>query len=98
MAGMLLRRPSATKTARGKAIDVETLNPETPGGKRNLEAFLTPPGRHYTISGLGAPEEENAINWHYIKLTQILVESCDHGFTRNRTHRTDWSGFRTDGN
>lgn len=65
-----------SKTARGKAINVEMLNPETPEGKKNLEAFLTPPGRHYTISGLGAPEEENAINWRTINLPlprRILV-------------------------
>jgi len=64
------------KTAKGRAIDVETLNPATPEGAKNLAAFLTPTGRHYTISGLGAPEEKNAINWRTINLPpgrRILV-------------------------
>jgi hypothetical protein len=65
-----------SKTARGKAIDVETLNPDTPDGAKALAAFLTPTGRHYTFSGLGAPEESNAINWRTINLPlwrRILV-------------------------
>jgi len=36
---------------------VESLNPDTAEGRQKLEAYLTPIGRHYTISGLGAPEE-----------------------------------------
>jgi hypothetical protein len=55
-----------SKTAKGRAIDLETLNPDTPEGAKNLTAFLTPTGRHYTFSGLGAPEEPNAINWRTI--------------------------------
>jgi len=62
------RRIFISKTAKGKAVDVETLNPATPEGAKNLQAFLTPTGRHYTISGLGAPEEPNAINWRTINL------------------------------
>jgi len=64
------------KTAKGKSVDIETLNPETAEGERNLQAFLTPAGRHYTFSGLGAPEERNAINWRTINLSwgrKILV-------------------------
>jgi len=55
-----------SKSARGKGTDVSTLDPRTPGGRRNLEAFLTPVNRHYTFSGLGAPEEPNAINWRQV--------------------------------
>jgi hypothetical protein len=69
-----------SKTAKGKTIDIVTLNPDTPQGAKNLEAFLTPTGRHYTFSGLGAPEEKNAINWRTINfplwrrvLVMILV-------------------------
>jgi hypothetical protein len=62
------RKIHISKTARGRAIDVESLNPDTPEGARNLEAFLTPTGRHYTISGLGAPDERNAINWRTLNL------------------------------
>jgi len=62
------RKIYISKTARGKAVDVETLNPGTPEGAKTLQAFLTPVGRHYTFSGLGAPEEPNAINWRTINL------------------------------
>jgi acetyltransferase-like isoleucine patch superfamily enzyme len=56
------------KTARGKGVDIATLNPATPEGVERLNAFLTPVQRHYTFSGLGAPEEPNAINWREICL------------------------------
>jgi acetyltransferase-like isoleucine patch superfamily enzyme len=62
------RKVFISKTAKGKAIDVVTLNPDTAEGARNLEAFLTPTGRHYTFSGLGAPEDRDAINWRTINL------------------------------
>lgn len=52
-----------SRTSKGKAIPVESLNPETPDGRKNLDSFLSRISRHYTISGLGAPEEKNAINW-----------------------------------
>ncbi|HEX9657512.1 MAG TPA: hypothetical protein VGB89_11440 [Bacteroidota bacterium] len=58
-----------SKTARGKAEDVFTLNPDTAEGRERLNAYLTPTARHYTISGLGAPEEKNAINWRSINLS-----------------------------
>jgi hypothetical protein len=74
------RKIYISKTARGKAIDIEALNPDTPDGAKALEAFLTPTGRHYTFSGLGAPEEPNAINWRTVNfplwrrvLVMILV-------------------------
>jgi acetyltransferase-like isoleucine patch superfamily enzyme len=57
-----------SKTSGGKRIDVETLNPDTPEGAKNLDAYMTPIGRHYTFSGLGAPEEKNAINWRTLNL------------------------------
>ena len=68
MARKRRRKVFISKTAKGRAIDVETLNPATPDGTRNLETFLTPTGRHYTFSGLGASEESNAINWRTINL------------------------------
>lgn len=52
-----------SKTARGQGVDVATLDPRTREGRERLAAFLTPIRRHYTVSGLGAPEEPNAINW-----------------------------------
>lgn len=70
------RKVFISKTAKGKATDVETLDPTTPEGAARLGSFLTPTGRHYTISGLGAPEEPNAINWRTINLPlgrRILV-------------------------
>jgi len=58
-----------SKTAKGKAIDMEKIDPDTPEGAKALNAFLTPVARHYTFSGLGAPEEHNAINWRKINLS-----------------------------
>ncbi|HTY02007.1 MAG TPA: hypothetical protein VMG09_18425 [Bacteroidota bacterium] len=57
-----------SKTARGKGIDVRELDPSTPEGRERLEKFLNPPARHYTISGLGSPEEPGAINWRVLNL------------------------------
>jgi acetyltransferase-like isoleucine patch superfamily enzyme len=65
-----------SKSARGKGTPVDTLDPDTLEGRRNLEAYLAPIGRHYTISGLGAPEEPNAVAWRTINLSigrRILV-------------------------
>ncbi len=65
-----------SKAARGRGTPVATLDPDTPEGRKNLEAYLTPICRHYTISGLGAPEEPNAISWRTINLSlgrRILV-------------------------
>jgi acetyltransferase-like isoleucine patch superfamily enzyme len=65
-----------SKAAHGKGTPVDTLNPDTPEGRKNLDAYLTPIGRHYTISGLGAPEEPNAISWRTLNLSlgrRILV-------------------------
>jgi len=57
-----------SKSSGGKRTDIETLNPDTQDGARNLDVYLNPIGRHYTFSGLGAPEEKNAINWRTVNL------------------------------
>ena len=57
-----------SKTSGGKGVDVQTLNPRTKEGQENLEKFFHPIRRHYTISGLGTPEEPNAINWRIVNL------------------------------
>ena len=57
-----------SKTSRGRTTPTESLNPDTPEGRRAFESYMTPVARHYTISGLGAPEERNAINWRAINL------------------------------
>ncbi len=57
------RTITISKTARGQGVPVEELDPSTPEGRQRLDAFLAGSARHYTISGLGAPEEKNAINW-----------------------------------
>jgi acetyltransferase-like isoleucine patch superfamily enzyme len=57
-----------SKSANGRTTPVESLNPDRPEARQKLDAYLTPIGRHYTISGLGAPEEGNAINWRTINL------------------------------
>lgn len=62
------RTITISKTARGRGVDVATLDPRTTEGRRRLEAFLTPVRRHYTCRGLGAPEEPNAIRWRSLNL------------------------------
>lgn len=62
------REITISKTSGGKGIDVNELNPKTNEGKKQLEKFLIPTRRHYTISGLGSPEEKNAINWRVLNL------------------------------
>jgi acetyltransferase-like isoleucine patch superfamily enzyme len=57
-----------SKTSGGKGTDVLTFNPKTDEGRTNLEKFFTPIRRHYTFSGLGSPEEPNAINWRILNL------------------------------
>src|SRR5512140_3251891 len=57
-----------SKTSNGKRTDIATLDPSTRDGAEKLTAYLTPVARHYTFSGLGAPEEEGAINWRTINL------------------------------
>jgi acetyltransferase-like isoleucine patch superfamily enzyme len=65
-----------SKSANGRTTPVESLNPDEPEGRKRLDAYLTPIGRHYTISGLGAPEEGNAVSWRTINLSlgrRVLV-------------------------
>ncbi len=57
-----------SKSAKGKGVDLATLDPATPEGRKKLDEYLTPVQRRYTFSGLGAPEEPNAINWRQINL------------------------------
>jgi acetyltransferase-like isoleucine patch superfamily enzyme len=70
------RTIAISKSGKGKGVDVSTLDPRTPEGKKSLDAYLTPIQRHYTFSGLGAPEEKNSINWRTVNLPRsrkILV-------------------------
>ncbi len=69
-----------SKSARGKRVPVEELDPDVSEGRKRLESYLTPTARHYTISGLGAPEDRNSVNWRSVNLPlyrriflQILV-------------------------
>ncbi|HEX9007369.1 MAG TPA: hypothetical protein VF889_08735 [Bacteroidota bacterium] len=57
-----------SKSARGKGVNVRELDPATHEGKARLGRFLTPPARHYTLYGLGAPEEPHAVNWRVVNL------------------------------
>jgi acetyltransferase-like isoleucine patch superfamily enzyme len=57
------RTITISKTSRGQGVPVAELDPSTPEGRQRLDAFLAGTARHYTISGLGAPEEKNAIDW-----------------------------------
>jgi acetyltransferase-like isoleucine patch superfamily enzyme len=57
-----------SKSANGRTTPVQSLDPDEPEGRKRLDAYLTPVGRHYTISGLGAPEERNAVSWRTINL------------------------------
>ena len=70
------RSINISKTSGGKGVDVTTLDPQTPAGQENLQKFLTPIKRHYTISGLGGPEEADSVNWRKVNLPlrrRILV-------------------------
>jgi len=60
------RTISISKTSRGRGVPVDKLDPDTPEGRAELERFFARPARHYTISGLGAPEEPDAINWRLL--------------------------------
>ena len=73
------RTITISKTAKGKGLDIATLDPDSPEGLARLTAYLTPVQRHYTFSGLGAPEEANAINWRQVNLpffrrVRVLVD------------------------
>jgi acetyltransferase-like isoleucine patch superfamily enzyme len=65
-----------SKTAKGRGVDVRRLDPATLEGAKALDEYLAPIKRHYTISGLGAPEETDAINWRVVNMPlwrRILV-------------------------
>lgn len=73
------RTVTISKTAKGKGLDIATLDPDSPEGLQRLTAYLTPVQRHYTFSGLGAPEEASAINWRQVNLpffrrVRVLVD------------------------
>jgi len=57
-----------SKTSRGAGTPVVELDPSTPDGKARLAEYLARPARHYTLSGLGAPEDPNAVNWRRVNL------------------------------
>jgi serine acetyltransferase len=57
-----------SKSARGKGVDVATLDPRTDLGRASLDRFFSRVNRIYTFYGLGAPEEPDAINWRRINL------------------------------
>jgi acetyltransferase-like isoleucine patch superfamily enzyme len=57
-----------SKTAKGKGVPVAELDPDTAEGRRKLDAFFAVAARQYTVSGLGAPEEPNAVNWRNLNL------------------------------
>jgi hypothetical protein len=57
-----------SKTSGGKGVDVTTLDPRTTEGALNLQKFLTPVKRQYTVSGLGEAEQRDAVNWRKLNL------------------------------
>ena len=65
------RTINISKTSGGKGVDVRTLDPRTKDGRKNLEKFFKPVKRHYTISGLGAPEDKNAVSWRKLNLPPL---------------------------
>lgn len=83
------------KSAKGRGVDVSTLDPRTPDGRRNLDAYLTPTQRHYTFSGLGAPEEKNAINWRDLNLPfprrlLVMLQVAVSFFMKGTPLKNDW--------
>lgn len=86
-----------SKTSGGAGIDVLTLDPRTADGKENLQKFLTPVKRHYTVSGLGNAEEKNSISWRKLNLplgrrlllaTQLIISLFLKGTPlKNRLYR-----------
>ena len=49
-------------------MNVLELDPSTREGRERLEEFFTPVKRRYSFSGLGSPEERNAVNWRRLNL------------------------------
>jgi len=90
-----------SKTSGGKGTNVKDLNPKTKEGQENLEKYFTPIRRHYTFSGLGSPEEKNAVNWRVLNLSfgrrmllliQVFISFILKGNTfKNKFYR--WMGI-----
>jgi len=57
-----------SKSSKGQGVDVCTLNPKTEAGRRELDIFFRTVKRFYTFSGLGTPEEKNAVHWRNLNL------------------------------
>jgi serine acetyltransferase len=55
-----------SRTSRGRGVPVDELDPGTAEGRAELDRFFARPARHFTISGLGAPEEPGSINWRVL--------------------------------
>jgi acetyltransferase-like isoleucine patch superfamily enzyme len=89
-----------SKTSGGKGVDVTTLDPATEAGRAQLEDFLSPVKRQYTVSGLGAAQEAGAVNWRrlnlplgkrVLRLLQVAVSIFMRGGpAKNRLYR--WMG------
>jgi hypothetical protein len=60
------RQVRISRTSRGKGWPVEDLDPDAEAGRAALDKLFARPPRHLTISGLGSPEERNAINWRAV--------------------------------
>ncbi len=56
------------KSSAHAGVNVLEMNPNDLQGREKFIEFMTPIKRHYTFSGLGSPEEKNAINWRKLNL------------------------------
>ena len=81
-----------SKTSGGKGIDVNTLNPKIAEGQENLDAFFKTIRRHYTIGGLGSPEEANSVNWRKLNLPFQPIVIHYYLQTLNSLHSTVYYG------
>lgn len=95
-----------SKTSGGKGIPVTELDSTTPEGRERLEQFFRLVKRHYTFSGLGAPEEKNSINWRnmcipchlrMLRMLQVSLSFILKGTpAKNRFYR--WMGMHIGSN
>ena len=91
-----------SRTSGGEGVSVLDLDERTEEGRRNLDEFFKVRKRHYTISGLGKPEEKDSINWRALSLPwwRRTLNFLGIGLTilykgvpsKNRLYR--WLGFR----
>lgn len=84
-----------SKTSGGRGVEVATLDPRTAEGKANLERFLTPVKRQYTVYGLGASEEPGAINWRNVNMPAwrrwlVLVQVAVSLFMKGTPRKNGW--------